>query len=40
VTSTVVKLSECDLSELLGSICGTHGLTKVEKIGTWALTAS
>jgi len=36
---TVSKPSECDLTGSLAAICGTNGLTKVEKTGTWALTA-
>jgi hypothetical protein len=36
---TVSKPSECDLTGSLAAICGTHGLTKVEKTGSWALTA-
>ena len=36
---TVSEPSKCDLSGSLGSICGTHGLTKVEKTGSWALSA-
>lgn len=36
---TVAKPSECDLTGSLAAICGTNGLTKVEKTGTWALTA-
>jgi hypothetical protein len=36
---TVSKPSECDLSGALGTICGTHGLSKVEKTGTWSFAA-
>lgn len=36
---TVSEPSKCDVTGSLGSICGTNGLTKVEKTGTWALTA-
>jgi hypothetical protein len=36
---TVAKPSECDLTGSLAAICGTNGLTKVEKTGSWALTA-
>jgi hypothetical protein len=36
---TVSKPSECDLTGSLAAICGTHGVTKVERTGTWALTA-
>lgn len=36
---TVSEPSKCDLTGSLGAICGTNGLTKVEKTGTWALTA-
>jgi hypothetical protein len=36
---TVSKPSECDLTGSLAAICGTHGVTKVEKTGSWALTA-
>jgi hypothetical protein len=36
---TVAKPSECDLTGSLAAVCGTNGLTKVEKTGTWALTA-
>lgn len=36
---TVSEPSECDLSESLGAVCGTNGVTKVEKTGTWGLTA-
>lgn len=35
----VAKPSECDLTGSLAAICGTNGLTKVEKTGTWALAA-
>ncbi|HSK49694.1 MAG TPA: hypothetical protein VK889_04270 [Solirubrobacterales bacterium] len=35
----VAKPSECDLGGSLGAICGTHGVTKVEPTGTWALAA-
>ena len=36
---TVSEPSKCDLTGSLAAICGTNGLTKVEKTGTWALTA-
>ena len=36
---TFSKPSECDLGGALGEICGTHGLTKIEKTGTWSLSA-
>ena len=36
---TVSEPSECDLSESLGAVCGTHGVSKVEKTGTWELSA-
>jgi hypothetical protein len=36
---TVSKPSECDLTGSLAAICGTNGVTKVEKTGTWTLTA-
>jgi hypothetical protein len=40
VTSlTVPEPSECDLSGSLAAVCGTNGVTKVEKTGTWALAA-
>lgn len=35
----VSKASECDLTGSLAAICGTNGVTKVEKTGTWALAA-
>jgi hypothetical protein len=31
--------SKCDLTGALATVCGTHGLTKVEKTGTWSLAA-
>jgi len=36
---TVSEPSKCDLSESLGTVCGTHGVSKVEKTGAWELTA-
>lgn len=36
---TVSEPSECDLSESLSAVCGTNGVTKVEKTGSWELTA-
>lgn len=36
---TVSEPSKCDLTGSLAAICGTNGLTKVEKTGTWALAA-
>lgn len=36
---SVAKPSECDVSGTIGSLCGTHSVSKVEKTGTWSLTA-
>jgi hypothetical protein len=36
---TVPEPSKCDLTESIGAVCGTHGVSKVEKTGTWGLTA-
>lgn len=36
---TVSEPSKCDLSESLGAVCGTHGVSKVQKAGSWELTA-
>jgi hypothetical protein len=36
---SVAEPSKCDLTGTLATVCGTHGLSKVEKTGTWAMTA-
>jgi hypothetical protein len=34
----VSEPSKCDLTESLGAVCGTHGVSKVVKTGSWELT--